>query len=508
MAEEKEKFAPIEGQQFAPMSKSPEGEEEPGPISDLDPIFEAAGIGIPELDKIIESDERLGALFLSTVDKLSGAEYAVRQPEDCPDNVYESGKAMIDNLDIENMIEDIIKGAFLGTAFLEIIWNKADVWTPSKIIGKPAEWFIFYGDENEPRFLSKDEPEDGEPLPPKQFIVVQHRATYKNPYGMKLAGLCYYMSTQKRKIDRSFLKFIDKYAMPTPIGKVPPQTTKERREILLSQLMQMRQDSAIVIDDTDNIDLLDTASKAGSASIFQEKIDRNDKAMTIVVNGSHLTTDQGSGDTGSLALGQTHENKEENRTQAYKKMIAKAINTLIRYYTDVNFGDEVIQPEFYFEEAEDLQGDRAERDGKLNQQGVKFTKEYMERAYNLEDDEFEMSDVPKTTEEIIKTEPGKTAEPDREKKESEEEKTKQFAEFAEKMNDIFIQKLSDKAALGSQDLLEAMIDPLIGKLEKAGTFEDVEGILATAYPTLNPDPFQDLIARGLTASTVQGMRSA
>jgi len=503
MPEEQEKFNPTPDKQFAPLSRSVEGEEEPKVRLDPDPIFESAGIGVAELDTLIESDERLGGLFLSTIDKLAGAEYAIRQPEECPDNVYEDGKAMIDDTDLESMIEDIIRGAFIGTAFLEISWNKAEKWTPVKITGKPAEWFIFYGDDNEPRFLSKEESENGEPLPTKQFIMVQHRATYKNPYGMKLAGLCYYSATQKREIDRLFLKFIDKYAMEQLVAKVPPTTVKEDRETLLSLLAQMRQDSVIVVDDTNMIEPLGSGNKSQSQNIFRGEINARDKAMTIVVNGSHLNVDQGDGNTGSRALGETHERSEENRTKAYKKMIAKAANTLLRYYTDVNFGEDVVAPEFYFEEPEDIQGERAERDTKLNQQGVKMKSEYYERAYNLEKDEFELSEVGQVTEEIVKGEPNQEPE----KPEPEEEKN-QFAEFGEFMSEEFIKRLSEAAELKAQDALEAMIQPLVKDLKKAKSYEDAEKILATAYPDLDTDNFEDLMARALTASGVQGMKSA
>ena len=505
MAEEQTRFNPTLGEQFAPISRSVDWEEDPKIRLDPDPIFESAGISLEDLDKLMKSDERLGGLFISAYDKISGSEYAIRQPEDCPDNVYDEVKAEIDKLDTDSFIKDALYAIPKGAAFLEIVWDKAEKWGFKKVIGKPTQWFTYFGDDNEPRFLSKDEQEEGEPLPPKQFIIVQHLPTYEDPYGWKLAALSYYALSQKREIDRLLLKFLDKQAMDQLVGKVPPTTPKEKREKFNEALAQMRQRSTMVIDDTDTVESFGSSNKGTTAQIFRKEIDARDKAVTILWKGGHLSTDQGDGNTGSLSLGETHERSEESRTKSHKKMVMKAFNDLIRYYVDVNFGEDVVAPEFYFEEPEDIQGERAERDGKLNQQGVKMKKPYYARAYNLEDDEFEVEEVGEATEEIVKGEPGQ--EPDTEEKPAEPD-SNQFAEFGEFMSEEFLKRLSDSMAFKAQDALEAMIKPLIGKLKNAKTYEEAEKIIESAYPDLDTDNFQDIMARALAASGVQGMKSA
>ena len=73
-----------------------------------------------------------------------------------------------------------------------------------------------------------------------------------------------------------------------------------------------------------------------------------------------------------------------------KKLVEKALNTLLMYYIKLNYGD-LACPRIKLVKKEAIVDESAERDKLLNEIGVKFTKEYFKKRYNLGEGDFEIS---------------------------------------------------------------------------------------------------------------------
>jgi hypothetical protein len=72
-----------------------------------------------------------------------------------------------------------------------------------------------------------------------------------------------------------------------------------------------------------------------------------------------------------------------------KKIIEKGLNSLLNYYTILNFGN-IPSPRVKLNKKEDVVPQSAERDKALKEMGVQFTKEYFKKRYNLNEGDFEL----------------------------------------------------------------------------------------------------------------------
>ncbi|GAG30043.1 unnamed protein product, partial [marine sediment metagenome] len=110
-------------------------------------------------------------------------------------------------------------------------------------------------------------------------------------------------------------------------------------------------------------------------------------AMSIL--GTNLTTEvQG----GSFAAAQTHMEVREDIIESDRKMVEGGFNELIRMTHKLNFSTPEA-PKFHLHAEEKIDTTRAERDGILSEKcGVRFTKEYYQKSYNLQETDFEVSE--------------------------------------------------------------------------------------------------------------------
>ncbi|MBU1679165.1 MAG: DUF935 family protein [Bacteroidetes bacterium] len=76
---------------------------------------------------------------------------------------------------------------------------------------------------------------------------------------------------------------------------------------------------------------------------------------------------------------------------ADKKLVELGINKLLRYYTDLNYGTEVKSPKIKLQKKETVVIESENRDKILSEIGVKFTKEYFRKRYNLAEGDFELT---------------------------------------------------------------------------------------------------------------------
>ena len=72
------------------------------------------------------------------------------------------------------------------------------------------------------------------------------------------------------------------------------------------------------------------------------------------------------------------------------RLVANTFDHLFRWIVEINFGQSASAPRWGWFQEENVQKDRADRDKILNEQGVRFSKDYYMRTYNLEDGDFEV----------------------------------------------------------------------------------------------------------------------
>lgn len=294
---------------------------------------------------------------------------------------------MLQGLDIETLLSQILDAVLYGYCVLEIMWEYTDgLWYPVLVEEKPQEWF-FFDEQNEILFRG-DGSGDGVKLPPNKFLIVQHQASYYNPYGEKILSRCYWPVTFKRSGFQFWVTFTEKYGLPFLLGKQPKTAEKEQTESLLDALEKMLTDTLAVVPDDSSVSFLE-GSHSYSSDVYKKFLDFCNSEISKAILSQTLTTEVQ--ERGTYAASKTHLDIFHYIVQGDKRLVEKTINKLIAMACALNFPESAF-PLFELYEEEDVKKTLAERDRLLRQQGILFTTAYYKRFYNLRDDEFHVAD--------------------------------------------------------------------------------------------------------------------
>lgn len=294
------------------------------------------------------------------------------------------------NLDLESIISEILNAPLYGYQALEVIWeNTGNYILPKAIIGKPQEWFVF-GEKNDLRLRTKSN-YNGEPVADKKFLLAQHEATYKNPYGFPSLSRCFWPITFKRGGMKFWVIFSEKYGMPFLVGKHPRGEAQSEIDKLADMLEAMAQDAVAVIPDDSSVEIQEAGGKGASADIYAKLLEFCKAEVSIAILGQNLTTEVKGG---SYAAAESHMQVRKDIIDADKKLVEKILNQLIKWIAELNFNSSY--PVFSMWEEEDVDKNLSERDEKLTasmeKSGLRLSRRYYQKSYGLEDEDVEVSD--------------------------------------------------------------------------------------------------------------------
>ncbi len=294
-------------------------------------------------------------------------------------------------LNLSDLVSDIMDAIFFGFAVQEINWVKKDSKLfPCDIIGKPQEWFIF-DKMNELRLRKMKHGfylfEEGEKLPPYKFILTQHKPTFTNPYGEKILSRCYWAVQLKKGGVEYWQLMMERYGMPYLIGKYPTGFTQPQKDEFLQQLQDMVKDNITIFEENLLIDIKESP-QYDIGQLYENLVKFHNREISKAVLTVTLTTEIEK--TGSYKASDIHREMLSYLGISDKKLVESSLNKLIRYYCELNYGD-VSCPKIRLNKKEAVIEESAERDKILSEIGVKFTKEYFKKRYNLTEEDFKLT---------------------------------------------------------------------------------------------------------------------
>lgn len=386
-------------------------------------------------------------------------------------------------LDMENIISEILDAPLFGYQILEVIWKTSNGYIlPERIVGKPQKWFVF-DEDNNLRFRTKKSI-NGEPLPEKKFLIVRHNATYENPYGSPILSRCFWPVTFKKGGMKFWVMFTEKYGMPFLIGKHPRGTSKEETDKLADMLEAMIQDAIAVIPDDSSVEIQEAGGKGASADIYNRLLDFCNAEISKAILGQNLTTEVSGG---SYAATQAHMDIRKDIIDRDKKLVEMALNQLIKWIIELNFGS-AEPPVFSMWEEEDVDTLLAERDEKLTasmeKSGLKLSKKYYQKAYGLEDEDIEGAEA-----QMLAMSEGTSSFP-----------------FPDQ------QTIDDAAeSITAEELqrqMEGVLKPIIDLINEGNSYQDIMEKLASAYPDMDASALEQMLARAIFVSELWGRLNA
>lgn len=209
---------------------------------------------------------------------------------------------------------------------------------------------------------------DGELLPERKFWQFATGADHDDaPYGLGLAHWLYWPVWLKRNGIRFWAVFLEKFGMPTAVGKFPPGSSADDQNKLLAALEAIQRDAAIIFPDGMQAELLE-ATRSGTADHASFTAMLN-AAILVITIGQTASTQ---GTPGKLGNDQEQGEVRDDITKADADLVCMSFNASVaRWLTEFNFpGAEPPLVWRVMDDPEDLNA-LAERDERLARVGYK-----------------------------------------------------------------------------------------------------------------------------------------
>lgn len=393
---------------------------------------------------------------------------------------------LLKTIDIHTLLSDILDSNLFGYQPIEVYWTiKNNYYIPEKIVSKPPEWFCFDTD-GYLKFKTLGNIQ-GVPVPDKKILVPRNRPSFLNPYGESILARCFWSVAFKRGGMGFWVAFTEKYGMPHYIGKYRRGTDEKEKITLFNALNSMVQDAVAVFADDIQIEIKESSGKAASVQIYDKLIDRCNADISKAILGQTLTTEMGS-KAGSYAASKTHNEIRKDIVDADKRLCETTINNLIRWACELNFNDDKA-PVFEIYEEDEINLTQVERDKTLTETGVKFTKNYYMKTYNLADDDIEIVDVQKNNQAPFKS------------------LNKTVKTFSQSNNEAdFLDNLAKTIYQETGETLnKESLNQVLETLKTTHSPEEAMQAIEELYPDMNVDDSEELLTKLIYITELAGM---
>lgn len=402
-------------------------------------------------------------------------------------------REQLSDVGFDNAMGKMLHGLFYGYAVAECMWGKdGRHFTLDTIKVRKARRFR-YDDDGGLRLLTQIDAVEGELMEPRKFWTFNAGADNDDePYGLGLGHWCYWPVWFKKNGLKFWAMYLDKFGMPTGVGKYPAGTTAEDQRKLLNAVAAIQSDSGIIIPDGMMIDLLE-ATRAGTSD-NKSFHDTMDAAIAKVILSQTMTTDNGS----SRSQGEVHEDVKEEVVKADADLICSSFNNQVALWlTEWNFPN-AVPPRVWrdIEPPEDLDA-RAERDTKIYNLGFEPTEDYIKETYG-EGFVKKLSAAPAVL-------PGlpldgtKPVDPAK----AEAEAALAFAE-AKAVTDETVTQLATQALALGAPTLEAFIEDIRTMLDQSFDLVEFQRWLLEKYPTFDVSDMAALIRDAMIVAELNG----
>jgi phage gp29-like protein len=286
-----------------------------------------------------------------------------------------------------------------------------------------------------------------------------------------------------------WLVFLEKFGMPTAVGKYPPGAAKDQQQALLDAIDAIQNETGIKIPNNMEIDLLE-AARSGKVT-YETLCEYMDKQISKAVLGQTATTE---GTPGKLGNETAQQEVRADILKADADLFCECVNqSLVRWIVDYNFAGVDRYPTLWIRTVEE--GDLAplaERDRILAKDiGLPVARKYFYETYAIPEPE-EGEDLVNPPRQQGPEGPAPFAEKGR------------FTDDQQAVEDL-VDGILKEAGDASDDIAAAVK----AAVEKAESYEDLHILLAEALGnTEASDKLDDMIARAMLAGEMWGRYAA
>lgn len=389
-------------------------------------------------------------------------------------------QALFEDLPIKRLVRELVNGSLYGYAVAEVIWGRVGgLVVPVDVVAKPAEWFGF--DQDNALVLRELGSVNGTLVPDRKFILVGNERSYANPYGEADLASCFWPVAFRKGGLKFWVTFSEKYGMPWAIGKQPRSASQTDADDLADKLESMVRDAVAVIPDDASVELIQPSSTA-SADMFEKLLMYCSREINISLLGNNQSTELQSNRASATAASGV----EDDLRDADADMVAEGVSQLARWIVEVNWPSSQA-PAYEFWQQEEINETQAKRDKTLQESGVRFTRSYWMRTYNLQEGDLE-------------PEPAAGADGVEGLSLAEGDTPPDQAALDHAMANL--------PADDIQAAMVAMLQPALDAIERASTPDEVMAALVEAYPKMDSSGLEKLLQQAFFVSDLVGRHGA
>lgn len=251
-------------------------------------------------------------------------------------------KATLERIDWDGITDKMLHGLFFGYAIAECIYAPGEVAVELQEIKVRNQRRFKFGLDGLPKLVTKEN-KDGEQLPPAKFWHFAVGASHSDePYGLGLGHYVYWPVFFKRNGIKSWLKFLEKFAAPTKVGKYQPGATDDEKKRLLQALAAIGEDTGVILPDGMSVEFLE-AARSGTAD-YATLQERMDAAISKIVLSQTMTTDSGS----SYAQANVHAGVKQEVVKSDTDLVCQSFNqSVVKWLCAWNFPDLLTYPKVW-----------------------------------------------------------------------------------------------------------------------------------------------------------------
>jgi len=376
---------------------------------------------------------------------------------------------------------EIMQAVLYGFYTSEVLWeiHNGGI-TIQKLIGKHPRRFSFTVDRKL-RLLTPQNMIDGEEVPDRKFITFTF-ADSDNPYGKGLGQKLWWPVWFKKHGIKYWLVRLEKFGMPTAVGKYPPGTDPKQQQALLDAIDAIQNETGLKIPETMSIELLEAMSR-GDAT-YDKLCDYMDAQISKAVLGQTASTE---GTPGKLGSEEERGQVRQDILEADADLLDACLNeSLIRWIVDYNFPGVVEYPKIktHAERKPDLK-ERSEIDKTVTSDiGVPVGRKYFYETYGIPE--------PAEDEEIVES-------PQRSTPMAFATKQGRFTPEQENIEGLVGESV-DHAARAMKGL-ETPVKKLI---TGANSLEEIRDGLYALYGEMDQTELEELVARAMYVAELYG----
>lgn len=252
------------------------------------------------------------------------------------------------------------RAVFHGYGIHEVVWERQDRFlVPHRVVDRPQRRFQF-DQENRLRLLTRSNMMPGEELGEYKWLLTRHMPSHDNPYGVAVFSSCFWPWTFKHSGYRYFTKFLERYGIPSPVGKYPRGTPTDKINELVDQLGKMIEDAVSAIPDDSSVELLE--HKGGQHSVHGAFLNLCNRELSKALTSQTLATEVQ--DQGSRATAQVGREREEAGQESDREMVQATWQELCDWITELNYPG-AQPPVWEFYEESEVSQTTAETIGKI-----------------------------------------------------------------------------------------------------------------------------------------------